>query len=133
MIRSYCTTQSVIALSSGEAEFYGIVKGSSVILGARAMAQDWGMRVTCRVHVDASAGIAISSRKGLGKVKHIHTNFLWVQSKVSSIEIMLKKVPTSENIADMLPKHLDEKRIVKLMTSMGCYKISGQSRLALKA
>ena len=36
-IRSWSTTQSVIALSSGEAEYYGVVKGASVLLGAIAM------------------------------------------------------------------------------------------------
>ena len=34
MIKSWSTTQSVIALSSGEAEYYSMVKGGSVGLGA---------------------------------------------------------------------------------------------------
>ena len=30
MIKGWSTTQSVIALSSGEAEYYGLVRGSSI-------------------------------------------------------------------------------------------------------
>jgi len=29
-IKSWCSTQSIVSLSSGEAEYYGIVKGSSI-------------------------------------------------------------------------------------------------------
>ena len=32
-IKSWATTQGVIALSSGEAEFYSIVKGASISMG----------------------------------------------------------------------------------------------------
>ena len=43
-LKSWSTTQAVTALSSGEAEFYGIVKGSAVLLGMISIAQDLGMR-----------------------------------------------------------------------------------------
>ena len=36
-IRSWSSTQSIIALSSGEAEFYGVVKAASVALGLKSM------------------------------------------------------------------------------------------------
>ena len=42
-IKCWSTTQAVIALSSGEAEFYGIVKGASVLLGAPSLARDMGV------------------------------------------------------------------------------------------
>ena len=37
LIKSWSSTQSVIALSSGEAEYYGMVKGSSIGLGIQAV------------------------------------------------------------------------------------------------
>ena len=30
MVKSWCSTQAIVALSSGEAEYYGIVKGASI-------------------------------------------------------------------------------------------------------
>ena len=36
-IKSYSTTQGIIALSLGEAEFHGVVKAASIALGHRSM------------------------------------------------------------------------------------------------
>ena len=35
MIKSWRSTQAIVSLSSGEAEYYGIVKGSSIALGLK--------------------------------------------------------------------------------------------------
>ena len=65
LIRSSSTTQGVIALSSGEAEFYAMVKGTSAGLGAEALLRDMGAKSTkpLQVTVDATVGIGIASRK----------------------------------------------------------------------
>ena len=42
---------------------------------------------------DSSAAIGISSRSGVGKVRHIATRYLWVQDAVREKQIMLKKIP----------------------------------------
>ena len=52
---------------------------------------------------DASAAIGIANRIGIGKVRHIEVNQLWLQDKVSKKEITIK-VPTEENLADALTK-----------------------------
>ena len=41
-VKTWASTQHVIALSSGEAEFYGIVRGSSIGLGLKALLDDLG-------------------------------------------------------------------------------------------
>ena len=70
-IRSYSSTQAIIALSSGEAEYYGCVKAASVGLAMRAMCNDFGQDINVRVNTDASTAKAIVTRKGLGKVRHM--------------------------------------------------------------
>ena len=92
LIKGWSVTQAVIALSSGEAEYYGIVKGRSVGLGARSVLRDLGHKVRVCVMTDSSAAKGMASRKGLGKVRHVEVNQLWVQQKVGSGEIELKKV-----------------------------------------
>ena len=84
-IKTWSSTQAVIALSSGEAEYYGMVKGASQALGLKSMLGDIGMRTAIKVHIktDASAAIGIASRRGMGKVRHIETNQLWLQEKVT--------------------------------------------------
>ena len=107
MIKSWSTTQAVIALSSGEAEFYGIVKGGSIGIGLRSVLGDLGIDARIRVHTDASAAKAIASRKGLGKVRHIEVNQLWIQDKVGSGDIELNKIAGTVNPADALTKFVD--------------------------
>ena len=68
--RVMCKGQGVIALSSGESEYYGLTIGMSTLLGDVAMARDWNVDVKPRAILDASTGIAIGSRQGLGAVKH---------------------------------------------------------------
>ncbi len=43
-IKTYCRGQAVIALSSGEAEYYGLVSGVSNVLGEVLLAKDRGIR-----------------------------------------------------------------------------------------
>ena len=80
-LRSWSSTQTTIALSSREAEYYGLVKAASISMGIRALLADLGVRTRIRIMTDASAGQAIAARKGLGKVRHIETAMLWVQER----------------------------------------------------
>ena len=130
-IRAYTKGQGVIALSSGEAEYYGLTSGMSSVLGDVSMAKDWGIGLIPRCLLDATAGIAIGSRRGLGKVKHIDTVFLWCQEKVNSGHVSLLKRGTKEMIADMLTKQLTESEVVKFLSAMGYSFKSGRHRLAL--
>ena len=59
--------------------------------------------------------MGISKRRGLGKVRHIELNQLWLQEKVNNKEIEIRKVKGEDNIADALTKHLDQKHISKHM------------------
>ena len=58
------------------------------------------------LYSDASAAIAISQRTGLGKLRHIQTQYLWIQERVAHKEIGLQTVLGTENPADLLTKHL---------------------------
>ena len=106
VIKSWSTNQAVVALSSGEAEYYGMVKGASQGMGLKAIAVDLGVAYEgpIQINADASAAIGMASRLGLGKVRHIEVTELWIQEKVYKKEILLKKVGTLETIADALTK-----------------------------
>ena len=106
VIKSWSTNQAVIALSSGEAEYYGMVKGASQSLGLRGLADDLGVtyKGPIQINTDASAAVGIGSRLGTGKVRHIEVNQLWLQDKVCVKEIKLNKVGTNDNIADAITK-----------------------------
>ena len=95
-----------MALSSGEAELYSLVKGAAQTLGLISLARDFGIQLEGRVHTDASAALGIVSRQGLGKVRHLRVQYLWIQERVRKGDLAMKKVPGAENPADLLTKHL---------------------------
>ena len=66
LIKTYSRTQSNIALSSGEVEFYGLVATASEALGMVAMTEDFGDKVDPFLYADASAAIGVANREGLG-------------------------------------------------------------------
>ena len=89
------------------------MKGSSVGLGARSVLRDLGHKVRVCVMTDSSAAKGMASRKGLGKVRHVEVNQLWVQQKVGSGELELSKVEGVNNLADALTKHVEHEGIQK--------------------
>ena len=66
-IKTYSKGQGVVSLSTGEVEYYSLVSGASNLLGEVSTALDWGIKTIVEVNMDASAGISMGSRRGLGK------------------------------------------------------------------
>jgi len=126
-IKSWSTTQAIIALSSAEAEYYGIVKAASQGLGIKSLCRDFERVVDLEVHTDASAARSIANRHGLGKVRHIDTHYLWVQQRVARGDFKVAKVWGKENPADLLTKFLDSESIKKCMCLFGIQFLSGRS------
>ena len=114
-----CKNQSVIALSSGEAELYAAVLACSMGIGTRQMYEDLGVEMKVQVYMDATAGIAMMKRQGLGSVKHVATQYLWIQELVQNNEVELRKVPTTENYGDLMTKSLAEAPMKYLLGRMG--------------
>ena len=77
--------------------------------------------------MDATAGAAIGSRRGLGKVKQIDTIFLWVQDIVARKRATVGKVHTSDNFADILTKAVDGPLLAKMMKAIGFLYLQGRS------
>ena len=78
VIKSWSKTQSLIALSSAESEFYAILKASAETLGVLSMMKDLGYTLQGEIWGDASAALGIINRHGLGKTRHIEISLLWV-------------------------------------------------------
>ena len=108
-IKTWSSTQNVVALSSGEAEYYGLVKAASHGIGMRNLLHDLGCTRIEKIQVltDASAAMGIASRRGIGKVRHIEVSQLWLQDKVMRNEVELVKIRTDQNPADSLTKHVN--------------------------
>ena len=75
------------------------------------MLSDFGMCADVVVRTDSSSGLAVGSRRGLGRLRHVQTRYLWVQQRVQQGDLRLKKEPGDTNVSDALTKPLDEKRM----------------------
>ena len=121
VFKTWSNTQSAIPLSSGEAEFYGVVRASGVALGHQSIMQDLGYSLPVRVWTDSSAAMGVSQRQGLGRLRHIETQSLWVQQAVGSGDVELRKVRGDANPADLFTKYLPSKdNVDSLVRLFGC-------------
>ena len=72
----------MIAESSAEPELHAIVRASTEALGLLTLFKDLGITVVdSRVHVDTSAAKSIVEREGLGKVRNLEADLLWIQEQ----------------------------------------------------
>ena len=128
-IKSWSITQTVIALSSGEAEYYSMVKGASVALGLIGMLSDFGCDMNVVLRTDSSAAKGIGSRRGLGKVRHIELSQLWLQEKVTTGTVQIMKIAGVDNLSDSLTKHSTADRIGQTLRGVNQDIVFGRHRL----
>ena len=76
LIKSWSSMQPSINLSSGEAEYFGVVKVAVIALGHQSLIADMGMTAKVRVWTGSSAAVCICGRSGLGKLRRVQTHTL---------------------------------------------------------
>ena len=134
LISTSSTTQVLISLSSGEAEFYSIVKTASRLIGLQQLLKDLGKPDTKgRLWTDAAAAKGMASRRGVGGVRHLETPTLWVQKAIKDKRFTLHKDKGEDNIADLGTTHVETQTMWKLLNKTGLCAAAGRSKPALKA
>ena len=79
------------------------------------------MHLPVRAWTDSSAALGIATRSGLGKLRHLETHTLWLQEKVRTNAIAVKKVRGEVNPADIFTKHLPTReKVHQLLGLFGC-------------
>ena len=114
-----CSTQHVIALSSGEAELYATGRAAAGGLQTVQLLHEAGLPLELEVLTDSTANLGMHGRKGSGKVRHLEVRWLWTQEAVQAKRFALKKVSTDTNISDLTTKYHDEQRLVELLRLAG--------------
>ena len=120
MLKFWSKTQTVVTLSSAEAELGAAVKASQEVLGMMSLWKEIGETTRGHVMGDASAAIGIVRRMVLGKVRHLNTSWLWVQEKEASRELQYHKVKGSDNNSDLFTKALDHDSIRRQNEANSC-------------
>ena len=105
-IKAWSRNQNIVALSSAESEFHATVKAAVEGIGIITMAESFGEKYKIRMHVDASAALGVIQRKGVGKLRHLHTGALWIQELQLRNVVAFQKIHGPLNPADLMTKHL---------------------------
>ena len=121
LLRHSSTLQSIQSLSSAEAEYYAMCRGAAHALGTQSYYRDLKLELPLYVHTDSSAGKSFAARRGLGKLRHVETRWLWLQERVALKHLQLRKVPGETSPADAMTKSLTSQRSKTLCESMGQY------------
>ena len=103
---SFSRRQSVIATSSGVAEFYVGCATAEEMLLALDVLMFFGCQVEASLHMDSAAARGICRREGVGKVKSLEVRTLWLQQLVKAKTFTLKTVKSQDNCADRGTKTL---------------------------
>ena len=108
-------------MSSGEAEYYGIVKGATMGIRIKSLLGDLGMprdMMKLLIYTDSSTAKSIAQRRGVGRVRHIEVCQLWIQQEVQNGRIDVAKVKGTNNLADILTKHVDNTTLARHIGNM---------------
>jgi hypothetical protein len=98
-------------------------------MGTQSLLGDLEVETKIRILEDSSAAKGIAERTGLGKVRHIEVNQLWIQEKVREGRIQLVKVEGTENLADALTKYVDSDMLDKHIKGSECEVAGGRHEL----
>ena len=132
LIKSWSVTQRNVTLSSGEAELVAAVKATSEAIGVARLAHDWGDASEMAVHIDSSAAIGVVNHRGSGKLRHIRVGQLWIQEMAEEGEVVIRKVSGDRNVADLMTKHLPERKISQYVETMCCEYMGGRADTSLQ-
>ena len=130
ILKSYSKQQRTIALSSAEAELHALVAASAETLGITALMADMGLDVGGEVFSDSSAALGIAQRQGIGKLRHVRTQALWVQEARAEGRLRYKNVLGSRNPADALTKFMAAPLMSQHMKTVGLEFRGGRAETA---
>ena len=105
-LKTYSLTQKFVTLSSGEAELMAIVRATSEAIGLTQLAAGWGISLTAEIFCDSSAALAVTARRGSGKLRHVKVGNWWIQEIAAAGDAAFRKVAGNLNPADLCTKHL---------------------------
>ena len=100
--------QSIAALSTTEAEYVAATEGIKEATWLRGLVMDLGIpQGVTVVFSDSQSAIFLTKNDAYhSKTKHVLVKYHYVRDIIAEGEIVVKKVHTSENPADMLTKPL---------------------------
>ena len=112
-VLTWARTQKTRALSSEEAELFGIGSGVIEGLGAAQLLREWQYKTVPPLQTDSQSALAVCKRRGPGRMKHIELKMLAVQEWLKTGRLRIHKVSTHDNPADLMTKAMNQEKLIK--------------------
>ncbi|CAJ2668093.1 unnamed protein product [Trifolium pratense] len=100
--------QSAVALSTTQAEYIALVEGVKEAIWLKGMIGEMGISQGCvKIHCDSQSAIHLENHQVYHeRTKHIDIRLHFVRDMIETKEIMVEKIASEENPADMFTKSL---------------------------
>ena len=119
-LHAHSRGKASVALSSCEAEVMAASEGIKEALLLQEVMMFAGLgHYEIEIKVDSSAAHAFFHRRGVGRMKHIDSRILWLQDLIAVGGVRLKKIPRTQNLADMLTHSPSAKELEVFLPLMG--------------
>jgi hypothetical protein len=119
------TQPGLPALSSGESELRALTRAVTEGIHTRRVLNEFGIDVKVRVKSDAQAALCNAAKLGPGRMRHLMTSATFVKDAVRRRMVVLEKVGTDSNIADLMTKHLARERHESFLGGLGIFPACG--------
>ena len=116
-----CRTQSLVTLSTAEAETVALTDAMTEVIWLRNLLSDMGFKQTTptQVYVDNTAAIAIANNEHSSRrTKHFDLRHRFNAQSIRAGHARVDHIPTDENLADIFTKSLPEARFSALRRPM---------------
>lgn len=115
------TLQSVVALSTTQAEYIALAEGVKEALWLKGMIGELGVsQGSVTVHCDSQSAIHLSKHQVYHeRSKHIDVRLHFIRDVVDAQEVLVEKIATEENPADVFTKSLPHAKFKHCLDLMG--------------
>ena len=106
LILSFSRRQASIALSSCEAELYSLMSSALETMAIRAWLEEQRVPLSSppTISTDSTSAMQLTGRRGPGRLKHIDSRVIALQTWVGQHRFSVAYVATADNRADVLTK-----------------------------
>ena len=71
---------------------------------AQTIVKELGEDLTLEAFCDSSSAVAITVRRGLGRLRHLNVKQLWLQQEVREKRLTVSRVPSAQKVGDLFTK-----------------------------
>jgi hypothetical protein len=114
--------QSIVALSTTEAEYVAACSAGQEILWLRHLFAEFGYALSSpsTLHMDNRSALSVARNpEHHGRMKHLDLRFYWLRDCVNDGQMAVEYLPTNQMPADILTKSLAHFKVVASRTMLG--------------